>query len=111
MYTEEELEARRIKIWLNKSRQLNGTGLKLEFDHSEIGWPSYCPAIGIKLEYGTKGKACDSSPSFDRVDPTKGYTLENTRVISNRANRIKNNGSAAELRMIADYIDRELNKE
>lgn len=72
-----------------------------------VCWPEYCPVFGIKLDYFRKGsgKQNDFSPSFDRIDPDQGYTPENTRVISNRANRIKNNGTAEQHRLIADYIE------
>lgn len=75
-------------------------------------WPEFCPALGIKLDYFRKGKGKQTnySPSFDRLDPSQGYTPENTRIISNRANRLKNDGSSEELRKIADYIDRELHR-
>ncbi len=71
-----------------------------------VHWPEYCPALGMKLDYFRRGrgKQCDHSPSFDRLDPKKGYTPENVRVISYRANRIKNDASLTELRKVADWL-------
>ena len=45
----------------------------------------------------------DNSYSLDRIDSTKGYTIENLMVISNRANRIKNNASNEELEKINEF--------
>ena len=71
-----------------------------------VHWPEYCPALGIKLDYFRRGrgKQCDHSPSFDRLDPNQGYTPENTRIISYRANRIKNDASLTELWKVADWL-------
>lgn len=66
-------------------------------------WPEYCPILGIKLDYETNGRQ-ENSPSFDRLDPTKGYISGNVQIISWRANRIKNDGSAEEHQKIANYL-------
>jgi hypothetical protein len=66
--------------------------------------PQFCPALGTPIIIGDHW----NSPSLDRLDPNKGYTPENTRVISHRANTIKNNASANELVLIARYLLREL---
>ena len=60
-----------------------------------------CPICGIDLlwERG-HGKPKDNSPSLDRLDPTKGYNLDNVWLISYRMNRIKNDSTMEELQMI-----------
>lgn len=50
----------------------------------------------------------DNSYSLDRIDPNKGYIKGNIWVISLRANRIKNDATVSELRMIADAIEQKL---
>jgi len=66
-----------------------------------------CPVLGIKLKYeygnGKNGCAVENSPSVDRIDPKKSYTKNNCRIISFRANRLKNNASAEELFLV--FID------
>lgn len=104
----------RLQQILNrKEAGAESSDIAFSLNLGNVLWPEYCPALGIKLDYFRKGqgKQTDYSPSFDRLNPDEGYTPENTRVISNRANRIKNNATAAQLRAIADYIDRELGKE
>lgn len=78
--------------------------LKLPFDLSwkELVIPEVCPIFGIKLN---QKDYFESTASLDRVVPSKGYTKENTVIISMRANRVKGEATAAEHRRIADYID------
>jgi hypothetical protein len=45
------------------------------------------------------------SASVDRFDNSKGYTRENVRVISNRANLLKKDADAGELRAVLTYME------
>jgi len=81
-------------------------GLPFDIPHwKDLAIPGICPVLGIPIQRGN-GARCDSSPTLDRIVPELGYVLSNVRVISWRANRLKNDATAAELRLIADYIDR-----
>lgn len=71
--------------------------------------PEKCPILGIDIIVGSES-LWENSPSIDRLVPELGYTKENVRIISRRANTIKNCGTAAEHRMIADWMDKELQK-
>jgi hypothetical protein len=84
----------------------------LAFDLSQdMLMPEFCPVLGIRLERakGTLTRQ-DASPTLDRIDPKGGYTKENVRVISWRANKLKSNGSPAELRAVAAYATQETNR-
>ena len=75
---------------------------------ADLPMPERCPILGLVIDYsyGTKGgKIQQTSPSVDRIDPTKGYVKGNIQVISMRANTLKNNATAEELRKVADYMD------
>ena len=65
--------------------------------------PEVCPVLGIPLSYGGGHGPADDSMALDRIDPSKGYTKDNVVMVSQRANRIKNNATPAELRKIADF--------
>lgn len=65
--------------------------------------PKVCPALGIKLERGV-GKAHNNSLTIDRIDNSKGYTLNNISIISYRANFLKCDASLEELIKIVEYI-------
>ena len=48
-----------------------------------------CEITGLPFTYGTQARN-PWSPSLDRIDPEKGYTLENTRVVVWIYNACKN---------------------
>jgi hypothetical protein len=69
---------------------------------SDVVIPSRCPVLGIAMRPGA-GRLCDTSPTLDRIDNTKGYVPGNVMVISYKANRIKSNATPEELRLVADF--------
>ncbi len=69
----------------------------------ELEIPEYCPVFGFKLGY-FKGGRQDASYSIDRLDNSIGYTKENTRVISWKANQYKGNMTIAEIEALLKYM-------
>lgn len=70
----------------------------LEFE--DIVFPTHCPLLGYELNYSA-GKGQDySNASLDRIDPTKGYVKGNVRVVSYRANLLKNNATVEEIELL-----------
>lgn len=67
--------------------------------------PTHCPVLGIELEYAADGPRHDGTASIDRVDNLMGYTPSNVRIISWRANRLKSDATAGELRRLLDYLE------
>ncbi len=57
-----------------------------------------CPVLGIPLGSGA------AAPSLDRLIPTWGYQKGNIAVISNRANKLKNDGTAREHAAVAEWM-------
>lgn len=65
-----------------------------------------CPVLGVPLSWCVQsGKVTENSPTLDKIDPNKGYIKGNVQWISNRANRIKNDGTAEEHKLIAKWMD------
>lgn len=64
-----------------------------------------CPVLGIKMQpnKGAKGNR-DTSPSVDRIRPELGYIKGNIKVISYRANKLRNDATAEELEAVVAYI-------
>lgn len=85
-------------------------GLECTLTMADIKVPERCPVLGIVLKRGVKlGQRrgpIDESPSLDRIDNSKGYTPENTVVVSWLANRLKNAATVGQLRAIADFYSR-----
>jgi hypothetical protein len=63
-----------------------------------------CPVLGIDLKCSDK-EYWDASPSLDRIDLSKGYTVENIWVISARANRIKSDATLDELKCLVAALE------
>lgn len=62
-----------------------------------------CPVLGIPLDYGGDIKS-DNSPTLDRFVPALGYVRGNISVMSDKANRIKNNGDVDHLRALVRWL-------
>ena len=68
--------------------------INFNIEISDIIIPDECPVLGVKiLTHGEK----NSSPSLDKIIPSLGYIKGNIRVISWRANWIKNNMTPEEV--------------
>ena len=72
------------------------------YDFYLIDFPITFPILNIPLKWN-RGKPKDNSYSFDRIDSSKGYVLDNLEVISFRANRAKNNLTEEELKKFGLY--------
>lgn len=71
-------------------------------DIDQIGIPVTCPVLGIPLFFH-RNKVQDDSISFDRIDSSKGYTVDNLVVVSYRANKIKTDATLEELQKIVNF--------
>ena len=78
--------------------------IQFNLTEEDIVIPEYCPVFGYKLETHNKSGPSRTSPSVDRIDPTKGYTKGNIQIISHQANTMKNNASKEELLLFAKWI-------
>lgn len=79
-------------------------GKHWDLNFGDLTWPTHCPILGIELNYFNDYRGEDS-PSFDQVIPGNGYVKGNVLVISLRANRIKNDGTAEEHMKIAEWLN------
>jgi DNA-directed RNA polymerase subunit RPC12/RpoP len=64
-----------------------------------------CPLLDLDLVYSAD-KSEDKSASIDRIDSSKGYTIDNCKVISFKANRIKNNATYSELLCLVSNLQK-----
>lgn len=74
----------------------------------DIVIPTHCPVLGMELHVAGGQGAGPNSPSVDRVIPELGYVPENIRVISHRANRLKDNATPEELEAVVKYMREEI---
>lgn len=104
----------RPAYWMLKGakQRANEKGLDFNLTENDIIIPEYCPILEIKLKYNEgKGIQTFNSPSIDRINSSKGYIKGNVKVISLRANMMKNDASEEELKLfcknILDYVKNE----
>ena len=102
--TTELYQIQRLKF-SRKKANAKQVGMAWEVPFGDFHWPTHCPILGIEINYYAE-KTEEGSPSFDRVDNTLGYVKGNVHVISWRAHRIKNDGTAEEHYAIAKYLDK-----
>ena len=95
------------KLWRSARGRAKKAGVDFTITPDDLVIGDRCPVLGIEYVIGGS-RVVDGTPSIDRLDPSKGYTPENVRVISTRANRIKNNGTHAEHTLIAAWMRQEL---
>jgi hypothetical protein len=99
-----ELYASKRRKFYSKKANAEHTGWEWSVEFGSITWPTHCPILGMELDYFAESRQ-ENSVSFDRIDSTKGYINGNVQIVSWRANRIKNDGTAEEHRKIAEYLD------
>lgn len=77
--------------------------LELDWFREQVLATDTCPVLNVPI--ASKAIVRDEfSISVDRFDNDKGYTVENVRFISDRANRIKNYGTAEEHLLVVKYM-------
>lgn len=86
-----------------------GIDFNLTSDYLESIMPDICPILGFTLKYG-KGKKSDKSASIDRIDSSKGYTVDNVQIVSALANQMKSSANTDELIMFAEWVFRTFEK-
>jgi len=82
-------------LWRARGRA-NKKSLACNIELSDIVIPETCPVLLTKMKH----------PSLDRIVPLLGYTKGNVRVISNRANMLKNNATVTEMELIIADLQR-----
>lgn len=99
--------ARRLAICAKQRAQKYNLPCTIDGNWVVRNMTSCCPCCNMPFRQGQptgRGKKAEDRPSLDRVDPAKGYTEENTRIICTRCNKIKNAGSAEDHIRIAKWL-------
>jgi hypothetical protein len=103
--TEHHILDPRPSMRVSAQRRALRKGIPFDLSVDDIVIPEVCPVLGIPL-FVTGGVQTDNSPSLDRFVDARGYVRGNIAVMSLKANRIKNDASAEELRTVAAWMDR-----
>lgn len=88
-----------------KSRAIK-SNIKFDIELDDIEIPEKCPILDIPLfKSKNKSYAEDNSPSLDKVNPSLGYVRGNVRVISFKANRMKQNNTKEDFEKLILYME------
>jgi hypothetical protein len=92
------------ELWQKAKKRAKEKGIVFDLGVLDIVIPKVCPILGIELHKGA-GRIEPSSPSLDRKNNQLGYTKENSWVVSHKANRLKSDATAAELRAVLQFVE------
>lgn len=93
-------EYKRYRLWVYAKKRAKKSDIPFNIEPEDIpNIPEYCPVLGIYIKNGIKSSH-DNSPSLDKIIPELGYVKDNIRIISHRANRIKNDATVEELKLV-----------
>lgn len=104
----------RQKIIYRARQRAKRDGREYTLTPEDIVIQERCPVLGISLieKKGIgrpTGQTTDDSPSIDRIENSGGYTPENVCIISNKANKLKRDGSIQEIvPLLAFLMDAEM---
>jgi hypothetical protein len=91
-------------IFLSAKARAERDGFDFSIDYEDIKIPTVCPLMGIALT-NIRGKGrVQTNPSLDRIDSSKGYIKGNIQVISELANRMKQDATSEQLIAFAKGI-------
>lgn len=82
-----------LYLWKYAKARSKHDNMEFDLEVSDIVIPDICPYFKTPFVMGDKQLAA----SLDRIDSSRGYTKDNVRVISYKANRMKNNATEQEL--------------
>jgi transposase len=99
----EFLRVCKAKYRQKKFRVSSNSAHTWDIPFKDIVWSKVCPILGIPLDYYAISRQ-ENSPSFGRIDSNVGYVSGNVIIVSWRANRIKNDGTAEEHKKIAQFL-------
>jgi hypothetical protein len=95
------------KIWSRSKSRAKKAGIEFTITKKDIGEmtiPITCPVLGIPIRM-ERGSATDNSLSIDRIDSSRGYTLDNIVFVSWRSNRLKSDATLGEMRRMIKFYE------
>ena len=94
-----------MRIYTRAKSRAKQFGIPFNLEKSDIVVPDACPVLGLTILHhqGRKGYH-PNSPSIDKIKPDLGYVKGNVRIISARANLLKNNATVEELEAVLDDL-------
>ena len=91
-----------VRLMIKRAHERGKFPVEITKNEIYMVWPSdnHCPIMGTLF---TIGGELNTSPSLDRINPHLGYVSDNIQIISNLANRMKNNATDEQLLLFSHY--------
>lgn len=92
---------------LQRARRANNMPFDIDIDYLKSIKTNRCPVFDMALswgEFGNEHKRSANSPSLDKIKPEYGYIKGNVCIISDLANKIKQDVGYEELYKVADWL-------
>lgn len=92
------------KALLRSAKQsAKNKNLEINIELSDIVIPKLCPVLQIPFNFDRRSGRRLDGPSIDRIDSTKGYIKGNIQIISDLANRMKQNATIEQLKLFGEW--------
>lgn len=106
--TSSRLSDPRKRMWHSSYANARVKGIPHTITPADIPLPRTCKYLGIALDYrraDERGRLRSfDAPSIDRIDPSLGYVPGNIQVISDLANRMKQDATVPQLLAFAEGV-------
>lgn len=96
-----------FRMWENAKQRAARDNLPFDIEPEDCAVPALCPVFGLPFVLG--GGAAERmkrGPSIDKFKKELGYVKGNVFIISGMANTIKNQYSTAQVRAVADWMEK-----
>lgn len=104
-----DIEWRKKRLFNHLKNRAMIKNIPFDLEYSDIEWNDICPVFGCKLQYDSTETAKNDSASIDKIFPELGYVKGNVRVISHRANWLKQDATIEQLENIIRYMKEQQN--
>jgi hypothetical protein len=79
--------------------------IEFNIEISDIVVPTHCPILKCEFDHARRKGRKWNGASIDRIDNNKGYVKGNVWIISDLANRMKQNATIEQLKLFAEWIN------
>ena len=99
-------EHQEVRLYYCAKQRARRDGLEFTITVDDIIIPELCPLLGVPITNVSGQGRVQTNASIDRKDPSKGYTPDNIWVISDLANRMKQDATPEQLVAFANNVQR-----
>lgn len=97
-------ENQEVRLFHSCKANAKRNNVEFSLTIEDIIIPKTCVFLGCDLTNTSNKGRVQTNASIDRIDPTKGYTKDNIQIISDLANRMKQEATKEQLIMFAKNV-------